>query len=304
MPLRWKLATENVHDEAFLLHTHRHVMPPLSRSFGDNGPACCSAFEGYRPRHAPPSWTNASFTRSTSLQMPNGPQWMTKGKLTDNNVFHSHIEHPPLFLTPPPSARGPARSRFTRALCVVSGNTFVQLVCSSGGAMAASSARDRHWSAPSYPPELMGLTHPSRGLRSPDHTEDDAMDATGRRSSPAVGRPERQGMARPAGAADGSAGRSGLAGEAAEAAPVAQTGRDAAAVAPRGARQRRLSPPPPRGSASSPRAQAWPGARSRPLASTPMPAMGAAPLSSRRPRRDVARPVSYEEPSLSIKMRK
>lgn len=80
------------------------------------------------------------------------------------------------------------------------------------------------------------------------------------------------------------------------------TGRDAAAAvaARRAPRREEFSPPSPGRGASPTR----PTARSRPLVSTPMPEMGQVLLHNRRPRRDVARPVSYEEPSLGVKMRK
>lgn len=178
----------------------------------------------------------------------------------------------------------------------------------STGVMAASSPENCHRIASSYPPGLLVLNHPSEEFRSPDNdgnddSDDDAADDSAdaaRRRSPPTGWLERRDTGWTAGAADSSEGQSSRSGEA-EAEPVTRAERDAAAVAAARRAPRRGSSPPASARGASP---ARPSARSRPLASTPMPAMGQAPLSSRRPRRDVARPISYEEPSLSVKMRK
>lgn len=168
--------------------------------------------------------------------------------------------------------------------------------------MAASFAPSRCFSASSYPPGMPILDHASQEFRSPDDEDGavhDSVDATRRRSS-ARGL-ERRAMAWAANA-DGMPAAQNSLSDGADAASVGRTGRGAAAAAGRRSPQRRFSPPTPPGSPAPP---ARPSARSRPLASTPTPATtDQMLLSSRRPRRDVARPVSYEEPSLSIKMRK
>lgn len=182
----------------------------------------------------------------------------------------------------------------------------MQLSRSDSGAMAAPSAANHPWSESSSSPGLLLLGHPSQEFRSPADNDngvvDASADATTRRRSSATGwRAEPRETASEETAVGRSAAQGSLSGEA-EAALVARTGRDAAAdagVAARTGPQLGLSLPSPRG--SSP---AWPSVRPRPLVSTPMPETGSAPLFSRRPRRDVARPVSYEEPSLHAKMRK
>eukprot|EP00752_Nemacystus_decipiens_P008103 g7243.t1 len=171
----------------------------------------------------------------------------------------------------------------------------------SSGAMEASPAPNRPWTTSSYPPGLLALNRPSDELRSPDDVGDDdgdGDDALDDSADDALRRPppggwlEPRDTARTTSEAGRSTGQGSLSGGG-EAAPEARAGRD-----------RRAS------GQSSPRSSAWesspelPRARSRPLVSTPMPPMGQAPLSARRPRRDVARPISYEEPSLSVKMRK
>eukprot|EP00903_Cladosiphon_okamuranus_P017290 g15932.t1 len=167
---------------------------------------------------------------------------------------------------------------------------------SSTGAMAASSAPSHPWSSSSYTPGLLVLNHPADN---DNDNEDDLGDVAHRR--PSRRRWLEQGdMAWTASEQAGLSGQVRLSG-AAEAVSVERTGRESAAgvAAARWAPGREFFPPSGAREASSAR----PSARSRPLVSTPMPAMGQAPPSSRRPRRDVARPVSYEEPSLNMKMR-
>lgn len=274
----------------------------------------------YRPPSPPPPQTDQRLYSSLTMLAPSCPPpsgsiasvIRDRLKTSSSSSSCSSVKQTEnLRYRPPPSHARPRTSALCPPyppLCFVAGNTCMQLSRSSSCAMAASPAENHRWSASSYPPPgLLVLNHPSQEFRSPDDGNDNdgdedgaadgPVDATRRRSS-ARGL-ERRDAAWTAGAAGSSAGHSSLSGEAA-AVPVARTGRDAAAVASRRAPQQGFSPPSPRG--GSPPAR--PNARSRPLASTPMPAMGQAPLSSRRPRRDVARPVSYEEPSLSVKMRK
>lgn len=188
----------------------------------------------------------------------------------------------------------------------------MQLSRPSSGAMAASPEANQRWSSSSYPPGLLVLSQPSQEFRSPDDNdgddgcdaEDDSADAIRGRSS-ARGWLGRRGEAGSSSAEDRSAGQRSPSEEAEVASVARTTGCDAAAAAAAAevAASRRASQ---RGAFPSSRGSspARPNARSRPHASTPMPAMGSAPSSARRPRRDVARPVSYEEPSLNVKMRK
>lgn len=182
-----------------------------------------------------------------------------------------------------------------------SGQYGSQMSHSSIDAMASPSAEIRGPNAPSRSSRLLLQNHASQENRYPEHDElHDSANTSGR------GTPTRGGLELPRmvekASLVGSSARMGFS-EGSEAA--ARIGGDAVAatsaagISGRKATQQGGSSFPPEGSPL-----VRPTARSRPLASTPMPSINPTPSSNRRSQRAVAQPVTYEEPSLKFKMRK
>ncbi|CAM9948032.1 unnamed protein product [Pylaiella littoralis] len=170
-----------------------------------------------------------------------------------------------------------------------------ELSRSSIDAIEVSSAETRSPTIPSRSSRLLLQPPSSEEFRYPDGDELEGSVNTSRR------RPSSRGLDLPGTARraslGGSAARMGLS-EGTEAADTVAATRATGAAGQRTA-QRGASSFPPEGSPLL-----RPTARPRPLASTPLPSMNLTPSSNPRPRRAVAKPVTYEEPSLKFKMRK